>query len=270
MSGLGEVETRRIASRLGAAPSQAEVETRERAETQADARLGNALRARQMPRPRAAPESADVVSTCGEGRPHAGHARPAPVGRRARPSSGLEVKRATPDRSGGRPGVGRPRDPDPQARGPRPDSARAGNGAGREERPGRGGRGGARKVRGARPGRRRGVRAAVGGVAADAGGIGRGWRCVASSAGKGVERDTIDDVLSAVSTEDELDGGAGVRREGLERMSGLDPAVRRRRLADRLARRGFGYGVISRVLKDMGRGIEAAARVCLTRRWAAT
>ncbi len=73
-------------------------------------------------------------------------------------------------------------------------------------------------------------------------------------AGKGVERDTIDDVLSSVSTEDELEAARAYAEKVSSSLSGLDQTVRRRRLTDRLARRGFGYGVISRVLKDLGLG----------------
>jgi regulatory protein len=72
--------------------------------------------------------------------------------------------------------------------------------------------------------------------------------------GKGVDRETVDEVLSTVSAEDELDAARAYAERALGGLSGLEPAVRRRRLTDRLARRGFGFNVISRVLKDVDAG----------------
>ncbi len=68
--------------------------------------------------------------------------------------------------------------------------------------------------------------------------------------GKGVDRETIDQTLAGVSTDDELDAARAYVEKVSAGMARLDPPVRRRRLADRLARRGFGFDVISRVLKD--------------------
>lgn len=69
-------------------------------------------------------------------------------------------------------------------------------------------------------------------------------------AGKGVDREAVDRALDGVSVEDELDAAQAYVEKVSAGMAGLDPRVRRRRLADRLARRGFGAEVISRVLKD--------------------
>jgi regulatory protein len=69
--------------------------------------------------------------------------------------------------------------------------------------------------------------------------------------GKGVDRETVDGVLSTVSVEDELDAARAYAEKVSGSLSGLESVVRRRRLTDRLARRGFGFGVISRVLKDL-------------------
>jgi regulatory protein len=72
--------------------------------------------------------------------------------------------------------------------------------------------------------------------------------------GKGVDRETVDEVLSTVSTEDELGAARAYAEKVSAGLSGLEPAVRRRRLTDRLARRGFGFNIISRVLKDLDAG----------------
>jgi regulatory protein len=69
-------------------------------------------------------------------------------------------------------------------------------------------------------------------------------------AGKGVDRVAVDEALSQVSSDDELAAAQAYCDKVAEQMSRLDPEVRRRRLADRLARRGFGSDVIGRVLKD--------------------
>lgn len=69
--------------------------------------------------------------------------------------------------------------------------------------------------------------------------------------GKGVDRETVDEVLSTVSAEDELAAARAYAEKVSGGLSGLEPVVRRRRLTDRLARRGFGFSVISRVLKDL-------------------
>jgi len=61
-------------------------------------------------------------------------------------------------------------------------------------------------------------------------------------------------VLSTVSTEDELGAARAYAEKVSAGLSGLEPAVRRRRLTDRLARRGFGFNIISRVLKDLDAG----------------
>jgi regulatory protein len=72
--------------------------------------------------------------------------------------------------------------------------------------------------------------------------------------GKGVDRGITDQVLSEVSTDDELVAARAYVEKVSSGMATLDPEVRRRRLSDRLARRGFGFEVISRVLKDLEGG----------------
>jgi regulatory protein len=69
-------------------------------------------------------------------------------------------------------------------------------------------------------------------------------------AGKGVDRAVVEEALAGVSTEDESAAARAYVEKVAGSMSGLDPAVRRRRLAARLARRGFGAETIGRILKD--------------------
>jgi regulatory protein len=70
--------------------------------------------------------------------------------------------------------------------------------------------------------------------------------------GKGIERSTVDEALSEVSSDDEYEAARAYVEKVSPGMSGLQPAVRRRRLADRLARRGFGSAIIGRIVKNCG------------------
>jgi regulatory protein len=69
-------------------------------------------------------------------------------------------------------------------------------------------------------------------------------------AAKGVDRAVADAALSAVSFDDEIAAARAYVEKVAGGMSGLDPHVRHRRLADRLGRRGFSSDVIGRVLKE--------------------
>ncbi|MGI8457066.1 MAG: regulatory protein RecX [Propionibacteriaceae bacterium] len=68
---------------------------------------------------------------------------------------------------------------------------------------------------------------------------------------KGVDRDEIDAALEQVSPEAEYDAALALAEKKIRSMSGLEPAVRRRRLAGALARRGFNSGVTARVLSEV-------------------
>ena len=68
---------------------------------------------------------------------------------------------------------------------------------------------------------------------------------------KGVDRDDIDTALEQVSPEDEYAAALSLAEKKVRAMRGLEPAVRRRRLAGVLARRGFGSGVTGRVLAEV-------------------
>jgi regulatory protein len=69
--------------------------------------------------------------------------------------------------------------------------------------------------------------------------------------GKGVNRDLVDCALASIDTDDELAAARTLAAKKSMAMGGLEPPVRRRRLAGVLARRGFGGGIISMVLSEL-------------------
>jgi regulatory protein len=70
--------------------------------------------------------------------------------------------------------------------------------------------------------------------------------------GKGVDRDHVDSALATIDTADELTAARALANRKSSAMRGLEPVVRKRRLAGVLARRGFGPGIISTVLSELG------------------
>lgn len=68
---------------------------------------------------------------------------------------------------------------------------------------------------------------------------------------KGVGRDEIDNALDQVDPDDEYGAARELAVKKLRTMSGLDRAVKYRRIAAALGRRGFGPGTTSRVLADV-------------------
>ncbi|MBA8795424.1 regulatory protein [Friedmanniella endophytica] len=67
---------------------------------------------------------------------------------------------------------------------------------------------------------------------------------------KGVDREQIDGALEQVEPEDEYDAALALARKKARTTAGLDPVVRRRRVAGALARRGFGSDVTRRALAE--------------------
>lgn len=64
-----------------------------------------------------------------------------------------------------------------------------------------------------------------------------------------MDRDTIAEATSAVSSEDEFEAAVSLVRKKLRSMASVqDPVVRRRRLMAALARRGYGYETIQRAV----------------------
>lgn len=85
---------------------------------------------------------------------------------------------------------------------------------------------------------------------------------------KGVARDVVDEVLGDVTADQELAAARAYVEKTTHALRGLPDDVRRRRLADRLARRGFAGEVIRRALKDLPNecGLSRSDKVidCLT------
>lgn len=69
--------------------------------------------------------------------------------------------------------------------------------------------------------------------------------------GKGVDRHHVEAALTAVDSDDELAAARDLAAKKSAATRGLDPAVRQRRLAGMLARRGFGSGVVATVLGEL-------------------
>jgi regulatory protein len=67
---------------------------------------------------------------------------------------------------------------------------------------------------------------------------------------KGVDRDLIDAALAPVDAEAELVAARALVERKVAAMDGLTAQVRYRRLAGLLSRRGFGPGIIARVLEE--------------------
>jgi regulatory protein len=66
---------------------------------------------------------------------------------------------------------------------------------------------------------------------------------------KGVDRETIETTMEE-SDIDEVAAAIELARKAAAKMSGLDPAVARRRITGQLARRGFDYGTIRSALEQ--------------------
>lgn len=74
---------------------------------------------------------------------------------------------------------------------------------------------------------------------------------------KGVDADVVDQAASSASDDADLTAARALVAKRLPAMQRLPHDVRYRRLAGQLARRGFGSGVISTVLRDLPRQGDA-------------
>ena len=80
----------------------------------------------------------------------------------------------------------------------------------------------------------------------------RGRRVLAAElAGKGVAEELIEQALAERSAEDDLDVARELARRRMPALAGLERQVRYRRLCGLLQRRGFGWGVISQVAREL-------------------
>lgn len=68
---------------------------------------------------------------------------------------------------------------------------------------------------------------------------------------KGVDRDDIDEALAKVEPADEIAAARELAERKLRSMTGLERAVRYRRLAGALSRRGFSSSVVATVVEDV-------------------
>ncbi|MFX4270951.1 regulatory protein RecX [Propionibacteriaceae bacterium Y1685] len=71
---------------------------------------------------------------------------------------------------------------------------------------------------------------------------------------KGIDPGLAQDVVAPVDEDDEYEAAVALVRKRLPAMERLEPSVQRRRLAGLLARRGFGSGLVFRVLDDVLEG----------------
>ncbi|GAB3624867.1 hypothetical protein GCM10027418_29520 [Mariniluteicoccus endophyticus] len=68
---------------------------------------------------------------------------------------------------------------------------------------------------------------------------------------KGVDREVVDQALAEVDPSDEHAAALALAEKKLRSMGRLDAAVKRRRLAGALARKGFSHGIVSAVLAEV-------------------
>lgn len=78
---------------------------------------------------------------------------------------------------------------------------------------------------------------------------------------KGVDDAILDDTFASVATDDDYEAAYALARKKLRTLGSLETAVRDRRLAGALARRGFAPDVCWRALKDAVAAHEAEAAV---------
>ncbi len=91
-----------------------------------------------------------------------------------------------------------------------------------------------------------------------------GWsrRAIAAKLSqRGVPRDVATEALAQVSGDDELQTALDLARRRWSRSPGIDPAVRRRRMAGMLARRGYSASIVSHVLTELEESGESGEDV---------
>ncbi len=68
---------------------------------------------------------------------------------------------------------------------------------------------------------------------------------------KGIDREVVDEAINQVTVEDEREAAVALAEKKLRSLRGLDAAVKRRRIAGALARKGFGSDLVGSVLRDL-------------------
>lgn len=76
---------------------------------------------------------------------------------------------------------------------------------------------------------------------------------------KGVDADVVSETLDGVDSDDELAAAMALAEKKLRSLRGVEPQVRRRRLAGALARRGFSGYVCSEVLQRLQSELAAGS-----------
>lgn len=80
----------------------------------------------------------------------------------------------------------------------------------------------------------------------------RGRRVLAAElAGKGISDDLIEQALAERSSDDDLEAARSLARRRMPALAGLERQARYRRLCGLLQRRGFGWGVIAQVAREV-------------------
>lgn len=68
---------------------------------------------------------------------------------------------------------------------------------------------------------------------------------------KGIDKEIVDAALATIEPDAEQAAADAYARKAAHSLAHVDPAVRRRRIADRLARRGYPTGVIARAMNEL-------------------
>lgn len=69
---------------------------------------------------------------------------------------------------------------------------------------------------------------------------------------KGISQEQIAEAIEEIDSETEYSSALELARRKMPSLGGCDPQTQRRRIHGALARRGFGFGVISQVMQEVG------------------
>ena len=69
---------------------------------------------------------------------------------------------------------------------------------------------------------------------------------------KGISQEQIAEAIGEIDSDTEYSSALELARRKMPSLGGCDPQTQRRRIHGALARRGFGFGVISQVMQEVG------------------
>jgi len=69
---------------------------------------------------------------------------------------------------------------------------------------------------------------------------------------KGISQEQIAEAIGEIDSDTEYSSALELARRKMPSLGGCDPQTQRRRIHGALARRGFGFGVISQVMQEIG------------------